>query len=136
MKYTRGYKYFCLMKWSTSHLQGPILKKMGVPTKRFSWSCIITIYHNSLADLGGIPGARLPLKVQILSFQHTNIHNHLGSLQESTSRPPTGNPGSATAIYCFNSLLLQTYKLFNCCYSITTADDLLSVQTNVIYCVK
>ena len=42
-----------------------------------------------------------PPRVQILSFQHTKFskHNCLGSQRSSlrSRRPPTGNPGSATA---------------------------------------
>ena len=48
-------------------------------------------------DLGACPAHALhphPRRVQILSFRHTKFskHNRLGS-----PRPPTGNPGSATA---------------------------------------
>ena len=48
-----------------------------------------------MADPGGAPPAHAPLRVQILSFWHTNFSkcSHLGSW-----RPPTGNPGSATGM--------------------------------------
>ena len=52
---------------------------------------------NTLADLGGVPGAR-PSWDPILSFLHTfspkapasEVHTPLKG-----ARPPTGNPGSA-----------------------------------------
>ena len=52
------------------------------------WKCTFVIFqilmYNTLADLGGVPGAR-PLRVQILSFWHTKFskRNRLGS-----QRPP------------------------------------------------
>ena len=50
----------------------------------------------------GVPPARTPpLRVQILSFWHTNFSkcSHLGSWRPpyEVGAPPTGNPGSATA---------------------------------------
>ena len=56
---------------------------------------------NSLADLEGACPAHAPLRVQILSFRHTNFsrHNRLGSPRPPMRfMPPMGNPGSATVI--------------------------------------
>ena len=57
----------------------------------------------ALADLGGggVPGAR-PLWDPILSFSHTFSPKsaHVGGPRPplTGARPPTGNPGSATAV--------------------------------------
>ena len=60
----------------------------------------ITIHSPlSLADLGGRAGHMPLLRVQILSFSHTNFakRNRLGSPRPLRGpRPSTGNPGSAT----------------------------------------
>ena len=59
---------------------------------KLSLTALLTV---PLADLGGgLPGARPPLRDQILSFWHTFLpkSTHVGSPRY----PPTGNPGSAT----------------------------------------
>ena len=55
-----------------------------------------------LADLGGVPGARLPLRVQIPSFQHTKFSTitpwEFMPPYEVYPPPHTRNPGSATVV--------------------------------------
>ena len=59
------------------------------------------ISSDALADPGGAAGAR-PLSIQILSFLHTNFLQcrRVGPWRPpyEVSAPPSGNPGSATAV--------------------------------------
>ena len=52
----------------------------------------VGVYHGTilLADLGGVPGARPPPRVKILSFRHTKFSkcNHLGSRRPLRGRRP------------------------------------------------
>ena len=73
---------------------------------------------NPLADLEGACPAHAPLRVQILSFRHTKFlkSSHLGSPRPPPMRstpPPTGNPGSATAIYPRMQWWPPSFSIFN-----------------------
>ena len=61
----------------------------------------VKMFDHSLADLGGVPGAR-PLWDPILSFSHTFLPKVPVS---EVHAPPTGNPGSATVIYHLQQVL-------------------------------
>ena len=69
----------------------------------------------TVADPGwGVPPARAPpLRVQVLSFWHTNFskQSHLGSWcpPYEVGAPPTGNPGSAAANHVIK-VLTQKYR--------------------------
>ena len=68
-----------------------------------------------MADPGGAAGA-YPLRVQILSFWHTNFSKRscLGSWAPppyEVGTPPTGNPGSATGNICSIKGQYCTYKV-------------------------
>ena len=96
--------------------------------------------------IGGSRGAHLvraPLRVPILSFWHTKFSkcNRLGSPHPLLRgpRPPTGNPGSATAIY-LSIYLLSIYLPIFCLsiylfiyLSIFCLSDCLSIYLS-IYC--
>ena len=60
--------------------------------------------YSSLADPGGAAGARPPQQDPFLSFSHMFLPK---SVCVGGRRPPTGNPGSATAL---NFLLTEEFN--------------------------
>ena len=70
----------------------------------------------SLADLGGVPGAR-PLGSRFFRFDIQNFQNVTASgvhAPPEVHAPPTGNPGSATdfGVHFYFFILLLSYAHF------------------------